>query len=340
MKALQIAGQGSIKVIALPEPVMGDDEVLLKIDYVGFCGSDLNTYRGRNAMAKPQVIPGHEISATVCRTGCLVPETVIPGMKVTVDPYTGCGHCRACQNERSNACEHNETMGVQRDGAMREYISVPWRKIIPAPGLQAQSIALIEPMSVGFHAVNRAAVTDNDIVWVIGCGMVGMGAIVRASLRGATVIASDIDDDKLELARRVGAAYTINSMKENVHDRLLELSACLGPDVVIEAVGNPATQQQAFENVAFSGRVTLIGYAPGTTELLTKLIVQKELDVRGSRNAKPADFRAVIRYMQTSGFPASEFISSVETPETAAVAMERWNINPGQVFRILVQFSF
>ncbi|MCQ2074163.1 MAG: zinc-binding alcohol dehydrogenase family protein [Bacteroidaceae bacterium] len=338
MKALQIAEQGCIKVISLPEPDMGDDEVLLRIDYVGFCGSDLNTYRGRNAMAKPQVIPGHEVSATVVKTGNNVPAAVLPGMRVTVNPYTGCGHCKACLNERSNACEHNETMGVQRDGAMREYIAVPWGKIIQAPGLSPKSIALIEPMSVGFHAVNRAAVTDTDIVWVIGCGMVGMGAIVRASLRGATVIASDIDDRKLELAHRVGAAYTINTLKENIHDRLMELTSNLGPDVVIEAVGNSMTQQQAIENVSFTGRVTLIGYAPGTTELLTKLFVQKELDIRGSRNAKPADFRAVIHYMQTSDFPASEFISSVETPETAADAMERWNQAPGKVFRILVQF--
>ncbi len=338
MKALQIAEPGSIKVITLPEPECGDDEVLLRINYVGFCGSDLNTYRGRNAMAKPQVIPGHEVSATVKSTGRNVPDTIKPGMSVTVDPYTGCGHCKACLNERSNACEHNETLGVQRDGAMRESMVLPWTKIIPAPGLASESIALVEPMSVGFHAVDRAAVTDTDIVWVIGCGMVGMGAIVRAAMRGATVVASDIDDGKLELAQRVGAAYTVNSLKDNIHDRLAELTSGLGPDVVIEAVGNPVTQQQAMENVSFTGRVTLIGYAPGTTELLTKLFVQKELDIRGSRNARPRDFRAVIHYLQTSGFPASEFISSIETPDTAEAAMERWNQAPGKVFRILVAF--
>ena len=339
MKAIQIVEQGSIKVIEMAEPVINDDDVLLKLNYVGFCGSDLNTYRGRNAMAKEHVIPGHEVSATVVEVGHSVPESIRVGMNVTVDPYTGCGHCAACRNERSNACEHNQTMGVQRDGAMREYIAVPWNKVIPAEGMPLSHIALVEPMSVGFHAVDRAMVTDIDTVLVIGCGMVGMGAIVRAALRGATVIACDLDDEKLALANKVGANYVINTAKTDLHEKLMELTQGLGPDVVIEAVGNQFTQRNAIENVSFTGRVVFIGYAVGETEFLTKLFVQKELDIRGSRNAKPRDFRAVIHFMQHTDFPAESFISSIVKPDMAADAMEKWNQNPGKVFRILVQFS-
>ena len=118
-------------------------------------------------------------------------------MVVTLNPYTNCGKCASCRNGRVNACKDNQTLGVQRDGAMKEYIAMPWEKVIPAGLLSTRTCALIEPMSVGFHAVSRAQVTDIDVVLVIGCGMVGMGAIVRSSLRGATVVAADIDDEKL-----------------------------------------------------------------------------------------------------------------------------------------------
>ena len=205
MKAIQIKDQ-KIRVCdveAPADPKAG--EVLLKVLYAGFCGSDLNTYRGRNLMALNPVIPGHEIGAVIERVGADVPGDLRKGLVVTCNPYTNCGHCAACRNGRYNACEHNETLGVQRDGAMREYITLPWEKVIPANDLEPRTCALIEPMSVGFHAVNRGQVTDADTVMVIGCGMVGMGAIVRASLRGATVIAADIDDDKLELAKTMGA---------------------------------------------------------------------------------------------------------------------------------------
>ena len=338
MKALQINGLKDIQVVELAKPEPADGEVLLRIVYVGFCDSDLNTFRGKNALAKSPVIPGHEICARIEKTGAGVPEELKEGMLVTADPYTGCGHCASCLNERSNACEHNETLGVQRDGAMREFISLPWQKVIPAEGLDEASVALIEPMSVGFHAINRGRVTDIDTVMVIGCGMIGMGAIVRAAMRGATVIAVDVDDEKLQLAQAFGAKYAINSKAEDLHQRLTEIISGMGPTKVIEAVGSPFTQRQAIEEVAFTGTVVFIGYAPTETSFLTKLFVQKELDIRGSRNAKPADFRAVIHYLQHTSCPVEKLITKTVKPEEASKALEEWDAAPGKVFRILTKF--
>jgi threonine dehydrogenase-like Zn-dependent dehydrogenase len=199
---------------------------------------------------------------------------------------------------------------------------------------------------VGFHAVNRAQVTDIDVVMVIGCGMVGMGAVVRAALRGATVIAADIDDEKLALAKEIGATYALNTLQEDVHARLLELTGGFGPDVVIEAVGSVPTYQMAVNEVAFTGRVVCIGYAKSEVSFQTKYFVQKELDIRGSRNAQPSDFRAVIHYLQKlkeSGDGSLEsvvdrLISGDVAPEGALEAMQQWAENPGKVFRILVHF--
>lgn len=339
MKAIQISALRQMAVVNIPEEEMKPDEVLLRLNFVGFCGSDLSTFLGKNPMVNMPVIPGHEVGAVIEKVGAKVPEGLKPGMVVTVNPYTNCGKCASCRNSRVNACQHNETLGVQRNGAMRELIALPWEKVIPAGLLTPRTCALIEPMSVGFHAVSRAQVTDIDVVLVIGCGMVGMGAVVRSAQRGATVVAADIDDSKLELARRMGASYTINTKTEDVHARLLEMTSGFGPDVVIEAVGSSQTYQMAVEEVAFTGRVICIGYAKTEVSFQTKYFVQKELDIRGSRNAQPSDFRAVIHYLERGTCPVDQLISRVVRPEEAAEAMQQWADNPGKTFRILVEFK-
>ena len=340
MRAIQITHSQELNVIEMDMPqAPGQGEVLLKLHYVCFCGSDINTFMGRNTMALNPVVPGHEVGATIEAVGDGVPENLKQGMVVTCNPYTNCGHCASCRNGRVNACQHNETLGVQRNGAMREYIALPWQKIIPAGGLSTKTCALIEPMSVGFHAVNRGQVTDIDVVMVIGCGMVGLGAIVRAALRGATVIAADIDDEKLALAKQLGATYAVNTKTEDVHQRLSELTGGFGPDVVIEAVGSVPTYQLAVNEVAFTGRVVCIGYAKSEVLLQTKYFVQKELDIRGSRNAMPEDFRAVIHYLERGTCPTDELITKVIKPEEGLDTMRWWSENPGKVFRILVNFQ-
>ena len=339
MRQIRIPAQGEMIVEEAQKPQAGAGQVLLKIGYVGFCGSDLNTFLGRNLMAKEAVIPGHEIGATIDSVGPDVPDFLKPGMTVTVNPYTNCGHCAACRAGHPNACEFHETLGVQRDGAMRDYMVLPWAKIIPASGIALRDCALIEPMSVGFHAVSRAQVTDSDTVLVFGCGMIGVGAIVRASLRGATVIAVDLDNDKLALARRLGATHTINSKEQDLHAKIIDFTGGLGPTVVIEAVGSVPTYQAAITEVAFSGRVVCIGYSKNDVTFQTALFVKKEINIHGSRNAMPSDFEAVIRYLQRGTCPKDELISAVVKPENALHAMQKWVEAPSRVFRILVDFT-
>lgn len=290
-------------------------------------------------MAKSPVIPGHEIGAVIEAVGPGVSESLKPGMTVTVNPYTACGSCPSCRRGRPNACRSNQTLGVQRDGAMREFMAVPWEKVIPAGNLGTRETALVEPMSVGFHAVSRGAVTDIDTVMVIGCGMVGLGAVVRAALRGATVIAADIDEEKLLIAKQMGAAYALNTMAPDFSEKLAEVTGDDGPDVVVEAVGSPATYRLAVDSVAFTGRVVCIGYSKADVTFETRLFVQKELDIRGSRNAEPSDFRAVIRYMERGTCPTDTLISRVVDWDEAPEALHFWDGNPGKVFRILLKIG-
>ena len=332
MKALQILAPGVVEVVEVPAPTPKPGEVLLRVRMVGMCGSDLNTFRGNNPMVSYPRILGHEIAATVA-TGNGA------GANVTVSPYTSCGACASCLGGRPNACRFNETFGVQRDGAMAEFLAVPEAKIYHAEGLSLEQLAIVEPLTVGFHAAARGRVTSSDIVAVFGCGGVGLGAISGAARRGATVIAVDVDDSKLALARAAGAKLAVNSAREPLHDRLQELTHGRGPHVIIEAIGLPQTFRAAVEEVAFTGRVVYIGYAKEPVSYETRLFVQKELDILGSRNALPEDFHAVIEMLHHGAFPVAQTISKIVPLEDAGQALAEWSENPAGFSKILVRLD-
>lgn len=339
MKALQIVEPRRTRVIDIPRPECGAGELLLKVRKIGMCGSDLSTYGGKNALVEYPRIPGHEIAATIAECGAGVPTELAPGTDVTVLPYTSCGICSACRRGRFNACRSNETLGVQRDGALTEYFVLPWQKVIEPAGLGLDDLVLVEPLTVGFHAVQRAEVTDSDIVGVFGAGMVGLGAVARAALRGATVVAIDVDDAKLEIAGAFGARFLINSRTQDLHERLAELTGGHGADVMVEAVGNPATYRAAVEEVAFAGRLACIGYAARDAELPTRLFVQKELDIRGSRNATPQDFASVVRVLARKALPVSRVVSRRVSIEDAGSALRDWAADPPRFTKIVVEVS-
>jgi threonine dehydrogenase-like Zn-dependent dehydrogenase len=222
---------------------------------------------------------------------------------------------------------------------MQEYLSVPYQKVLKAPGLNELELVMVEPLTVGFHAIDRGEVEKTDVVMVLGCGMIGAGAIAGALKSGATVIAVDVDDQKLALAGKLGAQYLINSVKEDLHKKLGELTDGDGPDVVIEAAGNPNTYRAAVDEVAFTGRVVCIGYAGSEVSFATKLFVQKEIDIRGSRNATPDDFKQVIEYLEQGTFPLEDMITRKVKPEQASTALREWAEEPGKVMKILLDFT-
>lgn len=339
MKTLIIEAPGRIRMEERALPVPGEGDILIRMVYVGFCGSDLSTWMGKNPMVNYPRVPGHEISGIIEDTGEKVPGDLQPGDPVTVVPYTSCGSCSSCRKGRFNACRNNQTMGVQRDGAMQEYVLVPWQKVIKTKGLSSLELALVEPLTVGFHAVDRARVEAGDSVMVLGCGMIGAGAMVGALERKATVIAVDVDDHKLGMARELGAQHIINSLKEDLHRELNEICDGRGPDVVVEAAGNPITYRTAIEVVGFAGRVACIGYAAKEVNLPTKLFVQKEMDILGSRNATPEDFRAVIAYLDKGHFPVDRMITRILEPGEAEDALRMWASDPGKVMKLLLKFT-
>jgi len=331
MKAfvLQKPGQASIETV--PDPVLTDGNVLLKVRMVGFCGSDLNSFRGVNPLVSFPRILGHEVCATVVEGK----SRFIAGTDVALSPYTSCGQCASCRRGRPNACQLNQTLGVQRDGALTEFIVMPAEKLYPAK-LSPKELCLVEPLTVGFHAVARGRLSAEDTVAVFGCGGVGLGAVAASSARGATTICIDVDDEKLKLARLAGGVHSINTSRDPLHERLQEITAGRGPDVVIEAIGTQATFRAAVEEVAFTGRVVYIGYAKEPVTYETRMFVQKELDILGSRNAQPEDFHAVINLLEARQFPVQQAVSLIVSLEEAPGALRSWSENPSSFKKIMV----
>ncbi len=337
MQALVIERPGEAKITDVDPPRVQAGEVLLRVRLVGMCGSDLNSFRGRNPLVAFPRILGHEVAATVMEAPAGWPD-LQPGTNVTVSPYSHCGQCPACLRGRTNACQFNQTLGVQRDGAMTHAIALPPEKLYRA-NLSLKELCLVEPLTVGCHAAARGSVAAEDTVAVIGCGGVGLGAIAASAFRGATTIAVDVDDAKLTIAEHAGATHSINTRRSGLHEQLLALTDGRGPDVVIEAAGTPDTFRAAVEEVAFTGRVVYIGYAKEPVAYETRLFVQKELDILGSRNALPEDFREVIQMLESGRFPVDEAVSAIVALEDAAEALRSWSDHPSWFSKIMVSLD-
>jgi threonine dehydrogenase-like Zn-dependent dehydrogenase len=342
MKAVVVQEPGKATLADIPEPSNGSGETLLQIRMIGLCGTDLNTFRGKNPLVTFPRVLGHEVAATILHTGTGLSndrrEDLREGSAVTLAPYTACGQCASCLRGRPNACTSNQTLGVQRDGALTERIAIPAEKLYGA-NLSLKELCLVEPLTVGYHATTRGRVTKHDTVAVFGCGGVGLGAISASAFHGARVIAIDMDDAKLETARKAGATEFIHSGKEDLHSRLGKLTDGRGPDCIIEAIGLAQTFRASVEEVAFTGRVVYIGYAKEPVAYETSLFVQKELDILGSRNALPADFREVIRMLEAGLFPVDDVISAVVPMEETPEMLRQWSSNPAAFTKIMVQVS-
>lgn len=338
MKALFLTAVGQTEIQEIDIPIPKSDEVLLKIGMVGFCGGDLNGFKGLFELQEYPNVLGHEVGGTIEAMGNQVPNTFKIGDKATVYPYLNCGKCISCRKGRRNACQDNKTMGVRRPGAMTHYISIHWQDLFLSEKLSLKELALVEPLTVGFHAAARGRVSIEDKVAVIGCGIVGMGAIASAVNRGAEVIAIDIDDSKLEIAKKIGVAHTINTNNENLHEALMRITDGDGPDVIIEAVGNAITYRAAVDEVAYTGRVVCIGYAKSAVEFNTGIFVRKEIEILGSRNCTD-EFPEVIAYLEAGKFPVEEVISKVVSLEDAGAALADWATNPNGITKIMVDFE-
>ncbi len=335
MKAISLPKPWTIEIVDIPEPQVGPEDVLVDIHYAGLCGSDLNAYRGLFPLMRYPRVLGHEVSGVIIAKGPNVPDAVQAGTQVTLSPYSECGICPACRAGRTNSCQFNETLGLQRDGALTGRFAIHYSKAFSSKILTLQELALVEPLSVGYHAANRARISEVDTVLIIGCGTIGIGVIAAAARKGATIVATDIDDGKLAEGTRFGAQITVNTTRQDLMAVVNEVTNGEGVNVAIEAVGLPATFRQAIEAVAYTGRVVYVGYAKKDVTYDTTLFVRKELDIMGSRNALRV-FPAVIKMLEKREQPFLDMITRVYPFAGTAGALSDWDAAPARFTKMMI----
>lgn len=334
MRALVVDAPGNARVVERPEPSLHAGEALVRVSYVGLCGTDLGTFTGKNPLVTYPRVIGHEISGTVVDVAADVDRSWVD-RSVAVNPYKHCGACAACLVGRPNACRRNETLGVQREGALADFVAVPVERLVASSLLPLDVLALVEPFSIGMHVVVRTEVTARDTVLVIGCGGVGTGAVAAAASRGARVIGLDVDAGKRELALEFGATDTVDATAADASERIRALTGGEGPSVAIEAAGLPATYQFALEVVASGGRIGCLGWLRGEVPLDARLIVFKEVTILGSRNATD-ELAAVVQMFEGGRVDPLRVVTDRVALDDAPAAMARWASAPRGVGKILV----
>ena len=335
MDAYVFAAPRDVQPTTIPEPAVGARDVLIEMHFLGLCGTDLNSYRGQMPLVTLPRIPGHEVGGVIAGRGSEVPASFPIGANVTVSPYTSCGTCPSCRTGRPNTCEYNQTLGVQRDGALTQRISIPFERVFVNDVLSLPELALVEPLSVGYHGANRGEVRETDTVLVLGCGTVGMGALLGSVRKGARVVVTDIDDSKLDQARKFGADICFNSKKQDPLAAIRDLTHGEGASVVIEAAGTPSTYQLALEAVCFSGRVVLIGYSKGTVSIEAPLIVRKEVTIFGSRNSLGV-FPSIMAMFEKREKPFTDLITRIYPFREVPQAFADWDAHPAAVSKYLI----
>jgi L-iditol 2-dehydrogenase len=269
-------------------PAFGPDEVLVKVCAVGICGSDVHGMTGGTGRRIPPIVMGHEASGTIERVGASV-DHYQPGDRVTFDSTIYCNRCRYCLTGKPNLCSNRMVLGVscdeyRRDGAMADFVVIPQHTLCRLPeGLSFEKAAMVEPVSIGVHAVERADIRLGETVVVIGCGIIGLLTMQAAWLAGAgRVIAVDLVDYKLEQAQRLGAHHVVNPREADAVEAIRRLTDGEGADVSLEAVGFQPTVDLAIRCVRKGGRTVLIGNLAPQVEMPLQVVVSRELDVRGT----------------------------------------------------------
>lgn len=338
MKAIAIKEPYQISLIDIEKPVPGPGEALLRVLYCGICGADVASFTGNQPFTTYPRIPGHEFSAQIVS----VPDNeagLKPGDVVTCNPYFNCGTCYSCRRGIVNACVDNQTMGVQRDGAFCEYITMPVERIIPGKGLTAQQLALIEPFSISQHALSRCEIRPGDNLLIIGAGPIGLFALLAAKAKGAVVTVCDMLDGRLEKAKKLGADHIVNVSAADSHDRLAACADNQGFDVCVEACGRSETFLSCIDLAATGARIILIGNGKTETTFLHSILLKKELNVFGSRNAMTTDFKALIDLVAAGKADVTELVSAVYPAENAADAFNALTHNDGSLTKVLLRFS-
>ncbi|HTD97844.1 MAG TPA: zinc-binding alcohol dehydrogenase family protein [Mucilaginibacter sp.] len=308
MKTLVCTNPGSFEYKSVAEPTLTTGRAIIKIKRIGICGTDLHAFEGTQPYFSYPRILGHELA------GELVEADGAPGFErgeaVTIIPYFNCGTCIACTSGKPNCCVNMQVCGVHVDGGMAEYLSVPSYSLVHGDGLSLDELALVEPLAIGAHGINRAEVKEGEFVLVIGAGPIGIGTMEFARIAGAKVIAMDVNESRLQFCReKLQVKHVINAGSANVLEQLREITNGNMPTIVVDATGNQTAINNAFNFMAHGGKYVLIGLQKGEISFSHPEFHKREGTLMSSRNAIRNDFDLVMRSLKNGSIDPLTYIT-------------------------------
>lgn len=341
MKALLLAEYNRLELVDVPMPRPGPDDILVRVEACGICGSDVHGYDGASGRRIPPIVMGHEAAGTVAAVGSEVVGAG-EGDRVTFDSTVYCGTCEYCRSGKVNLCDKRQVLGVstpeyRRAGAFAEYLTVPSRIVHQLPGnIPFSEAAMIEPLAVAVHAVSVANLPENGTALVVGAGMIGL--LVLQALRSAnccSVYVVDIDDSRLQLAQQLGAAATINAKTADALAELKRLTSDRGVDVALEAVGSTATIKTAVESVRKGGTVVLIGNISPAVEIPLQAVVSRQIRLQGSA-ASSGEYPQCIDMLARGAVQLKPLISMVAPLEEGPQWFERLHSREASLMKVIL----
>lgn len=324
MKAITLDTPGHLCPVSMDEPRSpAPGEAIVRIRQVGICGTDFHAFRGEQPFFEYPRVLGHELGVEVV---ALNPQEKVlaVGTRCAVEPYFNCGQCPPCRRGKANCCVNLKVFGVHIDGGLREFATVPIAHLHPSPTLSFEQLALVEPLSIGAHAVTRAQIVSGERVLVVGAGPIGLAVIQFALLAGARVMVMDISEQRLAFCQKLWPEVIFVDSHD---DALLSLQDVVADDLpmaVFDATGNPHSMQTAFSYVGHGGRLIFVGLFQGDVSFHDPDFHRKELTLLSSRNATGAAFRQIIDSLESGQLNPSSWITHRASSETMIDAFPRW----------------
>jgi L-iditol 2-dehydrogenase len=302
---------GKIEYVQAATPEIAEDEVLIKIIKIGVCGSDIHVYHGKHPYTSYPVVQGHEVSGIIARVGGKVTEFK-EGDRVTVQPQVWCGECYPCTHGRYNICEELKVMGFQTTGMASEYFAVVASKVLKLPdSISLEEGAMVEPLAVAVHALNRGGDVKGMNILVMGAGPIGnLVAQTAKALGAAAVMIVDLSDYRLELARRCGVDYCFNAGKVDLGSELVEKFGPFKADLILECVGVNATMSQAVKNARKGTDIIVVGVFGDLAQVDLGLVQDRELRLTGTLMYKKEDFATAIGLIEAGKIELKQLITT------------------------------
>jgi L-iditol 2-dehydrogenase len=342
MKALLLNEYKNLTVTEMPVPEIGPEDVLIQVKACGICGSDIHGYDGSTGRRIPPLVMGHEAAGEIVKTGEGVRGWKV-GDRVTFDSTVSCGRCYFCKRGEVNLCENRQVLGVscaefRRHGAFAEYVAVPQNILYALPDtFPFHHAAMIEAVSIAVHAVNLTPMQLGASALVVGSGMIGLLVVQTLRLAGCgQIIAVDLEDNKLDLAKQLGADAGLNARNVDVVKAVQELTGGRGADVAIEVVGAGKPIETAILGVKKGGMVTLVGNITPKVEIPLQVVVSRQIRLQGSA-ASAGEFPQCIDLLARGAIKVDPIISALAPLEDGPAWFERLYAGEPGLMKVVLQ---